>query len=365
MARGSHRPRCSQALIDVVRFACPVVGSAVLERMLQALDFLAHGLVAAGIGAAIAVWGLVNRNRRLARAGLAILLAVGAAGLVANGLKLVFQVPRPQGVGSWSFPSGHATTAFALAAVLGWLWPRLAPLLYLAALFGGLARVFFRDHYVIDVLAGAVLGAAIGLLVARWLLGPPIGRRARSWARVIAATVGALPVAWLAFYEYELGRHLRKGPITAESTPASVHVEFGTEPARPLLGRGWSGDERWNGKVPFVWAEGRESTLRVPQLPKRDYTMRLRVIPFVRGRGLSCQVVEVDVSGRPIGRLLLERGWNRYELDVPADAIGPGSNELTFRFGHSGRVAGDSREFAVAFRSFSLVTTGDKPGALP
>ncbi|MDQ5872556.1 MAG: phosphatase PAP2 family protein, partial [Acidobacteriota bacterium] len=154
MARGSDGPRRPETLIDVVRFACPLVGSALLERALQALDFLAHGLVAAGIGAALGAWGLVSRNRRLARAGLAVLIAVCAGGLVANALKLVFQVPRPQGFGSWSFPSGHATTAFALAAVLGYAWPRIGPLFLLAATFGGLARVFFRDHYVVDVLCG-------------------------------------------------------------------------------------------------------------------------------------------------------------------------------------------------------------------
>jgi membrane-associated phospholipid phosphatase len=379
VARGSDRPRRPEALIDLVRFACPLVGSALLERALQALDFLAHGLVAAGIGAALGAWGLVSRNRRLARAGLAVLLAVGAAGLVANALKLVFQVPRPQGVGSWSFPSGHATTAFALAAVLGWLWPRLAPLFVIAALFGGLARVFYRDHYVMDVLGGAALGAAIGLLVARRILGPPAGKTARPWAWVLAATVAVLPVLWLAAYEHELGRHLRKGPPAAASARPSVTIEFGTDRARALLGKGWSGDERWNGKVPFVWAEGRESALRVAPLPKRDHTMRLSMIPFVRGRGLSCQVVEVDVNGKPVGRLLLDRGWNSYELVVPADAIGPGPNDVTFRFAHAGRVAGgqDSRVLSVAFRSLEIapkeaaplprgtVTTGGTPGALP
>jgi len=310
---------------------------------------------------------------------LAALLAIAAAGLVANALKLVFQVPRPQGVGSWGFPSGHATTAFALAAVLGYMWPRLGPIFYLAALFGGLARVFYRDHFVIDVLCGGVLGAAIGLLVARRLLGPSTGGRARRWVWVLAMAVAIVPVAWLAAYEHELGRHLRKGLVAADSPRRSVTIEFGTDRARALLGKGWSGDERWNGKVPFVWAEGRESTLRVTQLPKRDHTMRLRMIPFVRGRGLSCQVVEVHVNGKPVGLLLLDRGWNSYELEVPAGAIGPGGNVVAFRFGHAGRVAGgqDSRVLSVAFRSLEIVpkeaaplprgtvTTGGKPGALP
>lgn len=342
-----------------------------LERLLAVLDFLAQGLVAAGIAAAIGGWGLVSRNPRLARAGLAALLAVGAAGLAANLLKLLFQVPRPQGIGSWSFPSGHATTAFALAAVLGWLWPRFAPALSLAALLGGLARVFYRDHYVIDVVAGAALGAAVGLLLARGILGASTGRPARPWAWALAAAFGILPVAWLAAYEHELGRHVRKAAAVAGSTPA-LRIEFGTDSARALLGKGWSGDEKWNGNVPFAWTEGREAALRVPPVPRRDYAMRLRAIPFLRGRGLSCQVVDVAVNGHPVGPLLLERGWNSYEVEIPAAAIGADENEVSFRFSHAGPApgGGDSRELAVAFRSLEFfpgetLTTGGKPGALP
>ncbi|MEO8348629.1 MAG: phosphatase PAP2 family protein, partial [Acidobacteriota bacterium] len=233
----------------------------------------------------------MSGNRRLARAGAAVLLAVAGAGLAANALKLVFQIPRPQGVASWSFPSGHATTAFALAAVLGYLWPRIAPLFFLAALFGGLARVFYRAHFVVDVLCGGVLGAVIGLLVAKRLLTRSTGARTRTWEWLLAAAVAIVPVAWLLVYEYELGRHLRNGPAATNSSRPGVTIEFGTDRARAVLGKGWSGDERWNGKVPFIWAEGRESSLRVAQLPKRDHTMRLSMTPLVRSRGLSCQVV--------------------------------------------------------------------------
>jgi len=57
-----------------------------------------------------------------------------------------------------SFPSGHATTAFALAAVLGFLSERwFYPALLLAAMIG-LSRVTLGVHYPSDVLAGAVIG---------------------------------------------------------------------------------------------------------------------------------------------------------------------------------------------------------------
>jgi membrane-associated phospholipid phosphatase len=57
-----------------------------------------------------------------------------------------------------SFPSGHATTAFALAAVLGFLSERwFYPALLLAAVIG-LSRITLGVHYPSDVLAGAVIG---------------------------------------------------------------------------------------------------------------------------------------------------------------------------------------------------------------
>ena len=62
-----------------------------------------------------------------------------------------------------SFPSGHATTAFAAAAVVGALYPRLRIPVYGLAALVGLSRVYLGVHYTLDVLAGAALGIALGL----------------------------------------------------------------------------------------------------------------------------------------------------------------------------------------------------------
>ncbi len=65
-----------------------------------------------------------------------------------------------------SFPSGHATTAFAAAAALAVLVPRLRwPAMGLAALVA-LSRVYLGVHFVLDILAGAVLGTLIGVAIA-------------------------------------------------------------------------------------------------------------------------------------------------------------------------------------------------------
>ncbi len=70
---------------------------------------------------------------------------------------------------SHSFPSGHATSAFAAAIVLGSAFPRLRwALLALAAAIAW-SRVVVGVHYPLDVLGGAVLGTAIGVLTLRAL----------------------------------------------------------------------------------------------------------------------------------------------------------------------------------------------------
>ena len=67
-----------------------------------------------------------------------------------------------------SFPSGHSTTAFALAAVLGFVSPRwFYPALLLAAGIA-LSRVTEGVHYPSDIIAGAIVGL-LGAYAVRWL----------------------------------------------------------------------------------------------------------------------------------------------------------------------------------------------------
>jgi len=68
--------------------------------------------------------------------------------------------------GSPSFPSGHAMSAFAVAAAIAVLAPRARwPVLGVAAAIA-FSRVYLGVHFWIDVLAGAALGIAVGVVVA-------------------------------------------------------------------------------------------------------------------------------------------------------------------------------------------------------
>jgi undecaprenyl-diphosphatase len=65
-----------------------------------------------------------------------------------------------------SFPSGHAMSAFAVAAAIAVLSPRLrVPVLAVAALIA-FSRVYLGVHFWLDVLVGAGLGMAIGGCIA-------------------------------------------------------------------------------------------------------------------------------------------------------------------------------------------------------
>lgn len=102
----------------------------------------------------------------------AYLRAIAAAGLgyAGNALfALAFARPRPfvtLGVASLigapatskSFPSDHATLAFAIAATLAFAWPQRRWQLFTVAALIAVGRVMAGVHYPVDVLAGAAVG---------------------------------------------------------------------------------------------------------------------------------------------------------------------------------------------------------------
>jgi undecaprenyl-diphosphatase len=66
----------------------------------------------------------------------------------------------------FSFPSGHTTTAFAVAASLGVFYPGVLPGLLFCAASVALSRILLGMHFLSDVLAGAALGSALGYTAA-------------------------------------------------------------------------------------------------------------------------------------------------------------------------------------------------------
>ena len=58
-----------------------------------------------------------------------------------------------------SFPSGHSTTLFTMAMALSLLFPKQRILWFFLAIFFVSGRVFASDHFLSDILAGALLGS--------------------------------------------------------------------------------------------------------------------------------------------------------------------------------------------------------------
>jgi membrane-associated phospholipid phosphatase len=71
------------------------------------------------------------------------------------------------GGGDLSFPSGHATLAFATAAALSYLSPRGRWLFLALATGTALSRVVMQAHFYSDVIFGAALGYTLGYWAVR------------------------------------------------------------------------------------------------------------------------------------------------------------------------------------------------------
>ena len=67
-----------------------------------------------------------------------------------------------------SFPSGHASGAFVLAAFLLALWPRARYLWFACALACAIARIGLHRHFLEDVLFGGACGWIVAQLVFSW-----------------------------------------------------------------------------------------------------------------------------------------------------------------------------------------------------
>lgn len=158
-----------RALVDLA----PALETSWLTALfLVASAWWVKGPLLAGLGLCSDIW-----RRRIPVAFMTAVVASGAASLAVSALKELFDRERPPvadpGLGSLasipdnpSFPSGHSATAFAAATVVAILCPRLRPIALGIAAVVALSRVYLRLHFPLDVLGGALVGAALGALCA-------------------------------------------------------------------------------------------------------------------------------------------------------------------------------------------------------
>jgi membrane-associated phospholipid phosphatase len=118
---------------------------------------------------------------RMAKAFTGGLFALAAGGIAVQALKHLIGRARPsKGLGDFyfigphfspsgfdAFPSGHTTALFSLIAFLCRYYPRwTVPLYIVGFLLALLGRVITRQHFFTDVIGGAILGSAVGIIVA-------------------------------------------------------------------------------------------------------------------------------------------------------------------------------------------------------
>jgi lipid A 4'-phosphatase len=181
-------------------------------------DFgLSGGYLVAALLVAAALWIVARRMRDPARAArlravaavpMFLFLSVAMSGLVTDALKIAFGRARPKLLfGSdiygftwlnlepryWSFPSGHTTTAFAIATALYLLWPRFLPLYAIFAALIAVSRGVTGEHYLSDAIAGGFVGIAATCCVYRafTLRGINLSERVGSRTRIAHAPLNS------------------------------------------------------------------------------------------------------------------------------------------------------------------------------
>ncbi len=140
------------------------------------LSFTTLGLAYVLALLAVPLWW---RGRRVVALDLLLLLAITLA--VTEGIKVATGRPRPCEAlsdvlmvplygcpleANRAFPSGHTSRAFAVAALLALRFPlRKGSAAFVAAGLIGVSRIYLGVHWPSDVLAGAVLGGMMALLL--------------------------------------------------------------------------------------------------------------------------------------------------------------------------------------------------------
>lgn len=166
--------------------------SSISKRELKILDWIYHNLRRDSIDKVMhflsmtgnfgIVWFVAagtfffaNINRQAA---LGILIALGVSLILVNLLlKNIAKRPRPYEVRGeerdiiihepkdYSFPSGHTFSSFAVASTLVYFSPAIgfAAMVYASGI--AFSRLYLYVHYITDVLASAVLGVTVGILI--------------------------------------------------------------------------------------------------------------------------------------------------------------------------------------------------------
>ena len=133
------------------------------------------GIVWVIITGILFIWEELKDKKGLIALILAILLSI----IISDGIvKNIVRRQRPEfslkntivvqdSRNSYSFPSGHATIAFAAAYVLAREHKKWAKGYYVIAFLIAFSRIYLGKHYPFDIVGGTMLGTLIGFFTSR------------------------------------------------------------------------------------------------------------------------------------------------------------------------------------------------------
>jgi acid phosphatase family membrane protein YuiD len=137
-----------------------------LDSAFEPGEMLGGGALQAGGALATFVAGRLLRNDSLTAVGGDLVRAQVLNAALTQGLKLSFRRARPDG-GAYSFPSGHTSSSFAMATVLGRrLGWRVGVPAHAVAAYVAASRLQENRHFFSDVVFGAAVGVVAGRAVA-------------------------------------------------------------------------------------------------------------------------------------------------------------------------------------------------------
>ena len=174
----------SLAFDNPVRNSFEKIQSPALDRVTRWGENFGNGKYVLGLGGALYIGGHIFADSELRKTGLMLTEAIVLNGIVTTGLKVITGRSRPfRNNGNTdmdffemefedienSLPSGHASTAFAVATVLSERIDNVYASVALYSLAGLTAfqRIYADKHWLSDTILGAALGTVIGLKVVK------------------------------------------------------------------------------------------------------------------------------------------------------------------------------------------------------
>lgn len=155
-----------------------------LNQVFNSITFIGDGLFSIIVSFFILIFA--KKHTKLA---LIVMVAYLSSGIVAQIFKAIIYAPRPSlyfklheykyyidtfatsRAGANSFPSGHSASVFALVTVFSVYCKRkyISFCLIVIGILAGYSRIYLAHHFLIDVLAGMILGLLFGTLSLIWL----------------------------------------------------------------------------------------------------------------------------------------------------------------------------------------------------